>query len=296
MADLPPGVRNMVPPSFYRTPYFPYSGLDAQLQDALGLAGRGAGQYGNMNTPMLQGIRNAPANMGGGLLGMSVYGNNPFARSGGYTPPPGGPAGTPAIPGGYAPGAPMTRGGPPGGSPPPPTGGFRGAYPGGWAPSPFPAASRFSPAGSPAAPASSRSAPAGGAPGTGYGGSQGSGGLLAWQNAQQNMGADEKARLGQVINQQGQYDPGMGGKTPTSQELVSMFNALPEDRRGDFINAWDQWSIGKVNNGGAQLQQALRDYMGKGAFDNWYATNVQNKQGSNITSLAGLPSFLQGLK
>jgi hypothetical protein len=317
---LPNGAQFLIP-KYTATPWFPYAGLQDQMMDAQQSWAKGAGQFANNNTPIGAALRGFQPNVGGGLLGRTAYsggpnpflagfqqpaGFNPYAgralgMGGGAMSPGGGPAGTPTIPGGYAPGSPMQRPGAPvapgtpgrGGAPlQPPPGSFNpfqqpGARTGlGGIPTPTGAGARSAPAMS------------GNVPGLnplGYGGSQGSGGLLAWQNGQQNMSAEEKARLGGVINAQGQYDPSKGG-TPTSAELVSIFNSLPEERRGDFINAWDQWSIGKVNNGGAQLQQALRDAMGKSNFDNWYATNVQNKQGSNITSLAGLPSWMQSLR
>lgn len=121
---------------------------------------------------------------------------------------------------------------------------------------------------------------------------QGSGGLLQWQDAQKYMGADEIARLGKNINAQGQYDPAGPNSPWSAANLTATFNSLPEDRRGDFVNAVSQAGAATgIPNIGATIQQALRDSMGKSQHDNWYA-GVQNRQGSNIMSTAGLPSWL----
>lgn len=284
------GPRNMVPPSYYRTPYFPYAGLDAQLQDALGLAGRGAGGFTGMASPLMQSIRNAPANLGGGLLGMTAY-----SRGKSYTPNP---YQAPTMPPTGSPmpreGAPVPTGTPTG------RGGAPIMPPIGTAPNPFQQPNPRGGGGAPP-PASGRSTPAptgfGGGGLLGYGGSQGSGGLAAWQNAQQYMDPAEKARLGGVINSQGQFDPAQNtGSQFTAANITSVFNSLPEDRRGDFVNALMQvnGAAGVPANVGAMVQQALRDSMGKSAHDSWYA-GVQNKQGSNIMSTAGLPSWLTAL-
>lgn len=274
------GPRNMVPPQYYRTPYFPYAGLDAQLMDALGLAGRGAGGFTGMASPLMQSIRNAPANLGGGLLGMTAY-----ARGKPYNPNPyqaptmpggGGPGGTPTIPGGYAPGSPMQR---PGAPVPPGMGGRGGGPimpPIGSGPNPFQQPGARPGAGAP--------------PPTGGGARTTPGGLLGTPGASAG-GAPLSYQPGQ------QFNPGAGGQADINKILAD-FNATPMDRRGDFINAVDQWGLGKggPQNIGAALQQALRSQMGQQAFDQWYASNVTNKQGSGITSLSGLPAYLQGLK
>lgn len=270
------GPRNMVPPSYYRTPYFPYAGLDAQLMDALGLAGRGAGGFTNMASPLMQSIKNTPANLGGGLLGMTAYSRGKSYTPTSYTPtmPGTGPAGTPTIPGGYAPGSPMQRPGAPvapgtpgrGGAPVMPTLGS--------GPNPFQQANPRAGGGAP--------------PPTGAGAR--STGLLGTPGASAG-GAPLPYSPGQ------QFNPGAGGGADINKILAD-FNATPMDRRGDFINAIDQWGLGKggPQNIGAALQQALRSQMGQQAFDQWYASNVTNKQGSGITSLSGLPAYLQGLK
>jgi hypothetical protein len=279
-----------IAPTFHRAAgdwnfSFPYSNLNDQLKDAQLQWQKGAGAWTNQFNPQLQTIKNSPP---GGLLS---YFNNLFK---------------PAAPGG---GGTPTRVYGPGERPPQtnwngdrepvvpydPNRTSRTGTPTPWTPD-----GRTSRTGGLLSPSAlSKSAPsaappgAAPAPGTGYGGSQGSGGLAAWQDAQKYMSPEEIARLSSNINAQGQYDPS-GGKTPSSADLVGMFNSLPENRRGDFVNAWDQWSMGKVQNGGAQLQQALRDSMGKSTYDAWYNQKVYPSQGSRY-NLTGLPDFLQTL-
>lgn len=88
-----------------------------------------------------------------------------------------------------------------------------------------------------------------------------------------------------------QFNPGTGETSVSS--MLAYFNSLPQEQRGNYINAIDQYSLGKggAANLGAALQQALRGQMGQQNFDSWYATNVTNKQGSGV-GREGLPSWL----
>lgn len=270
----------------FPSPNSPYNSMSDQILDAFRLQ---------------RVLPGAPINRFSGYTAARYGFGNPGA---GYTPPSytspgGGPGGTPTPPGGYAPGDPMQRGTPPvapgtggrGGAPiQPPPGSFQpiqppGARSGGAAPAPTGGSY-----------ARSGLLSSGNVPGLnpfGFAGSQGSGGLAAWQDAQKYMPADEIARLSKGINAQGQFDPMQGTSSPyTAQNIANTFNSLAEDRRGDFVNSLMQLNgrQGVPANIGAIVQQALRDSMGKSAHDNWYA-GIQNKQGSNIMSTAGLPSW-----
>lgn len=282
-----------VDPSFYRQPYFPYAGLAAQLQDALGLAGRGAGGFTGMMSPFMENVRLSRPNLGGGLLGMTAYARGtPYAP--GNLQPGGGPAGTPTIPGGYAPGSPMGRPGAPVGPGMPGRGG---------APiMPNPQNPGVSPFQRPGAPTGgARTQPAGllgpnplgalGARATGAGnGGINPGGMYTGGAAGGTPGAAAGgATLPYTPGQQ--FEPGNGNTSTAS--MLAYFNSLPENQRGNYINAIDQYSLGKggANNLGAAFQQALRNQMGQANFDNWYATNVTNKQGSGV-GREGLPPWL----
>lgn len=260
----PSSVRTFVPPEFYRTPFFPYASLPAQLQDALSLAGRGAGGFTNMANPMFQSILNSQPNLGGGLLGKSAYARGTPASGGAMTYPM--PASGIPGPGQYTPGQQMTRPGAPVAPGTPPRGGGLLQPPIGSGPNPFQQPGARGGGGAPP-PTGGRSTPTGGTPGVSAGGAP-----LPYQPGQQ-------------------FDPGTGNTSVAS--MLSYFNSLPQEQRGNYINAIDQYSLGKggAANLGAALQQALRGQMGQQQFDNWYASNVTNKQGSGV-GREGLPSWL----
>lgn len=250
-----------VDPAFYRTPQFPYASLAAQLQDALGLAGRGAGGFTNMASPLMQSIMNRRANLGGGLLGMNAYARGAYTGGGGSGGGGGGGGGgAPYNPGPFRP--------PPGSALPPPPPGSPRYYPGGMAPTlPGLPGERTSRTGGLLNTGGSSRAAATGIPGVAAGGA-----TLPY-----TPGA--------------QFDPGSGETSVKS--MLAYFNSLPQDQRGNYINAIDQYSLGKggASNLGAALQQALRGQMGQSAFDQWYASNVTNKQGSSV-GRDGLPPWL----
>ena len=119
-----------VPPEYYNLPGFGYASLQAQMQDAMGAWGKGAGVFAGNNVPKYNGLPGSDPNgtfgggfanmaptVGGGLLGAQVYsgGWNPYAGRG-NTPPGAGapPPGTQPPPGGVTP--------PPGTQPPPGSG------------------------------------------------------------------------------------------------------------------------------------------------------------------------------
>lgn len=284
-----------VPPSFHRMgSWYPYANLDAQMLDAYSNWQKGAGAFTNNAAPIYQNMRAQPGAVGGGLLGKSAYsgGANPF---GSYGPSAGSQyygrgngllGGAPG--GGGGGGGPPS--GPPGSLPPPPPPGtpltrnpfeWTGApVTNPWGPNPYTRTSRTgtptpwepggrtSRTGTPTGidPSSRASAPVG-VPGVAAGGA-----TLPY-----TPGA--------------QFDPGSGNTSVAS--MLAHFNSLPENQRGNYINAIDQYSLGKggANNLGAALQQALRAQQGQSVFDNWYASNVTNKQGSSI-GREGLPSWL----
>lgn len=292
-------------PQFVRMPgWYPYAGLGDQMLDAYQNWQKGAGAFANNAAPIWQSVKNGPAAVGGGLLGKSAYGGgpNPFGSYGAsagaqytgrgngmgllggganfnFTPtmPGNGPAGTPTIPTGYQPGQGMTRPSPYGGVTPtqpqvPPPSGFQpfqqpGSRVNGGAGGPAPTG------------AGARSTPASGTPGVSAGGAPlpySQNGLLNWQNAQQYMDQAEKDRLSKVITN-GQYNPGQGNEDIGN--LMSIFNSLDEQGKGDFTNAIGQYKPQLA----AAMQQAGRQAMGQSAYDNWYA-GVQNRQGSNYNT------------
>ena len=126
-------------PEYGNMPWFQYGGIKDQMKDASGYydkdgnwvksgwssgggvfsAANPSGAMGN-NTPMMNTVRATPANVGGGLLGMSAYSGGPNPFLSGFNP--------------YA-GRGLNPGGPPGGGAPTPPGGTTpapGALPPDW--------------------------------------------------------------------------------------------------------------------------------------------------------------------
>jgi hypothetical protein len=249
----PPGTSNFVVPAFYRTPMFPYANLADQLQDALGLSSRGAGVYANQQYGKAQHIKNMPANLGGGLLGMTAYGRG-IGMPGGGMPPGGGP-GLPPPPGGYAPGAPMPRPNPnPGRTAPPP--GPGSTRPTGPAPLPW---SRGNPP------------PPGG-------------GLLGPPTGAPTARSTPAAPTGP-----GMAPP--TGATSDPKALAALFMSTDPANRGNLFNAISQYGL-KTGNGnlGGLLQTELKNQLGADAQRNWLTT-MDTKQGSTV-GREGLPPWL----
>jgi hypothetical protein len=269
-----------IDPAYYRTPAFPYATLGAQLQDALGLSGRGAGVYANQMTGKLQNIANAKPYVGGGLLGATAYAGgpnpflanfNPYEGRGNQYPggPPGG--GTPVTPGGPGGGPPVTQ---------PP---FTGVRPNPYNPGPPPGPGTTRPPGEAPLPFTRGSPPPPG------------GGLLAppaaGAPAARTGLLDPAAPAPAPRNTGGLFDPGTGDTSAAA--MVAYFNSLPTDAaKANYVRAIDQYGAGKggAANLGAGLQSALRQAMGQSQFDNWSATNIGAK-GSMITA-DGLPAWL----
>jgi hypothetical protein len=271
-----------IDPAYYRTPAFPYATLGAQLQDALGLSGRGAGVYANQMTGKLQNIANAKPYVGGGLLGATAYAGgpnpflanfNPYEGRGNQYPggPPGGappaPPNNPVPPNGWNLGDPMNRPVQPTDprlAPPPGPGTTR---PPGASPLPYTRGSPPPPGGGLLAP------PAAGAPAARATPAEG----LLPAPAPRNTG--------------GLFDPGTGDTSAAA--MVAYFNSLPNDAaKANYVRAIDQYGAGKggAANLGAGLQSALRQAMGQSQFDNWSATNIGAQPG--VITAAGLPPWL----
>jgi hypothetical protein len=270
-----------IDPAYYRTPAFPYATLGAQLQDALGLSGRGAGVYANQMTGKLQNIANDKPYVGCGLLGATAYAGgpnpflanfNPYEGRGNQYPggPPGG--GTPVTPGGPGGGPPVTQ---------PP---FTGVRPNPYNPGPPPGPGTTRPPGEAPLPYTRGSPPPPG------------GGLLAppaaGAPAARATPAEGLLPAPAPRNTGGLFDPGTGDTSAAA--MVAYFNSLPTDAaKANYVRAIDQYGAGKggAANLGAGLQSALRQAMGQSQFDNWSATHIGAQPG--IITGDGLPAWLK---
>lgn len=313
-----------LPPSFYnlQNAGFGYGNLDDQMKDAARQWAVGAGGFQGNNVPRFNGVAGSdphgtfgggastmPANVGGGLLGMSAYsgGFNPFTGRGNgppFAPPggggPGGPPGAPPPAGGPpAPGTPGIPAGPPGQPGQPAVQPPRYMPPG----MPPPTQAPLPGTGMPPRTPNPTQPPVSGIGGGHFGGLLGGSpppksGLQPTQGGPAGLLAPQGQPM--VYSNQANYKPSdlkvPGADANTSPEAMAQyFMSLPEDQKGDYFNAISQYGLTKGQNLGGALDAALRSTMGADAFRNWLTT-MDTKQGSGIKGTAGLPSWLvQGL-